>query len=724
MLAALCDGGRTLATVDRTTRVTGTQTGRRGADADAVADTWSLKFWEYSDSDGGFVLTALADAPHTSEVTGLEFAHHGRTAVTCSTDGTFKLWARSKRATVATITAKHRRARARGGGTTWVCRSVGSFRGGMPATAVSFSGDSSLLAVAFGHTVTLWQPATNTLTRTLAHPRPEQHIRHMSFVGASQFLVSATRSELLVWNLVTCSVWWSYRASITALAVDHSSPVFAPRFCAAMYAQRPKGDVGAAPQRVPSSGGNLVAVFDASQATPTAVYDLGAARTTAVVFAPATAAAAAAAAADDEGDMDMADDATASPHVLYCLSQTNDVLGLVPAELASRIGAAHSGGRAAAGKMAAVAAAERHMATFEAVFGTRRKRASAAVDALAAARTASAVAAERGTAHRMGSKVAPVFSGPSHLLPSMPELFDACMGAMLPAAKPRTAPQPKTQATAGAGSGAGAGAGAGAAATSWGGAAGTVQADVDMDGSSDDSGSDTDSDSDDAVAQAAVVDVNMAGAAVSVRAPTCSREASGLPAVDVRAQLGALPSGEVTDTLAATVAVVPPGGAGVDTAHAGALASEVAWLFDDAAGTDLASAARAEAQALAEAGPGNNEAGASTTPGGGHRKRARLSSNGSASTGRRRKRTGSKTTPVAKPVANGGAGDGSPPSGGGSGQKAAGGKADRKTPGRRRKAGSKTPQAGGKASRQGSRGAQVPGTAPARRRTVRRTRRS
>lgn len=53
------------------------------------------------------------------------------------------------------------------------------------------------------------------------------HCRKVAFVPHSTFVVGYTTTHLIVWNLLTCTVWWSHKAYVTSLTVDPHSPRFA-----------------------------------------------------------------------------------------------------------------------------------------------------------------------------------------------------------------------------------------------------------------------------------------------------------------------------------------------------------------------------------------------------------------------------------------------------------------------------------------------------------------
>jgi NET1-associated nuclear protein 1 (U3 small nucleolar RNA-associated protein 17) len=77
-----------------------------------------------------------------------------------------------------------------------MCRSVGDFKD-FPASALSFSTDGSLLAVAYKSTITLWDPMSSTFHRSLTFTNcVEETITHLAFIPSSRYLVSATQNQV------------------------------------------------------------------------------------------------------------------------------------------------------------------------------------------------------------------------------------------------------------------------------------------------------------------------------------------------------------------------------------------------------------------------------------------------------------------------------------------------------------------------------------------------
>lgn len=92
-------------------------------------------------------------------------------------------------------------------------------------SAAAFSSDGSLLAAASGNQVTLWDPDSNAMVSCLASPPANlaSPLRKLCFIPNSPYLVGYTTGanpSLIVWNLTTQSVWWSYQLAVSAMAAD------------------------------------------------------------------------------------------------------------------------------------------------------------------------------------------------------------------------------------------------------------------------------------------------------------------------------------------------------------------------------------------------------------------------------------------------------------------------------------------------------------------------
>lgn len=97
------------------------------------------------------------------------------------------------------------------------------------------------MAVASRDTVSLWHPDTNALISTLAIPAGSEGSKlcKLAFVADTPYLAGYTQganASLVVWNLLTESIWWSYALTVSAMAVDPESSYIA----VAVPAQQPE----------------------------------------------------------------------------------------------------------------------------------------------------------------------------------------------------------------------------------------------------------------------------------------------------------------------------------------------------------------------------------------------------------------------------------------------------------------------------------------------------
>ncbi|XP_066029403.1 WD repeat-containing protein 75 [Pocillopora verrucosa] len=200
---AFNDSGSWLATVER-------------RDDKKNAMELRLKFWEYNQSDQCYVTNTCVDSPHDKKIVAIQFQPQQKRdestpplAMTAGKDGKFKIWLLAEETAI------------KGKEYSWSCQSVGYY-GDKPCQDAAFSQDGSLLAVAYDKVITLWTPSTNELRKTLALPYPDEEIKRIKFGhnSSSQYLVSITNRYLTVWNLLSCTVWWSVEAPVTCLLPD------------------------------------------------------------------------------------------------------------------------------------------------------------------------------------------------------------------------------------------------------------------------------------------------------------------------------------------------------------------------------------------------------------------------------------------------------------------------------------------------------------------------
>ena len=157
-----------------------------------------LKFWRWDPDTQSYALHTRVDKPHAGKVTSVTFnsasSRGGRPmAITTSDDKTFKVWHFTSNLGTAYDSDEE----------AWTCRSIGLYRRDIPEAA-SFSADGSILAVAFGSLITLWDPYENCIRQVLAQPC-EESINTLRFVGDSPYLLSASKNRITVWNMLTCT---------------------------------------------------------------------------------------------------------------------------------------------------------------------------------------------------------------------------------------------------------------------------------------------------------------------------------------------------------------------------------------------------------------------------------------------------------------------------------------------------------------------------------------
>lgn len=252
--------GSTMVTVDRT-------------EQSSLDDTVSLKFWSFDPVTDSYVMNTRVDNPHRGKVSSL--VHHPTQPLVISTAFTnnFKVWTQTTPDDDVTVAGESPVG-------TWRCRSVGFYRN-YSINESCVSCDGSLLAIANGQVVCLWDPLQNVLLRTLSHPPPREHLRRVAFVGSGH-LVAASARHLYVWNLLSCSVWYMYRLPVRVEMrrfnlVAHPTE---PLFVISLLEEPASLDSSAL------SSGTYVMVFGTASARPLRMWRLGY-PVEAMVFVPA-----------------------------------------------------------------------------------------------------------------------------------------------------------------------------------------------------------------------------------------------------------------------------------------------------------------------------------------------------------------------------------------------------------------------------------------------------
>lgn len=233
-LVSRTDGGQQL--VSRVEQFCFSQSGKWLATIDRmvnaeVTDSMTLRVFQWNEGTATYQLNTRIEQPHKERVVSMGFVPKTNPTepamlVTASNDTTFKVWKEKPLPRTHSVKQSKNKGRLLPQTSNWSCVLSSSYRGFIPHH-LSFSPDGSLLAVAFGQVVTLWEMSSLSLVHTLLHPPPCQPIRFVKFCTGGPYLVAATSEQVYVWNLLTAAVWWSCELAVTSLATDTISSCFA-----------------------------------------------------------------------------------------------------------------------------------------------------------------------------------------------------------------------------------------------------------------------------------------------------------------------------------------------------------------------------------------------------------------------------------------------------------------------------------------------------------------
>lgn len=173
----------------------------------------TLKLWTWSQAIGNYCLNTQVDCPHEPGVISLSFQPttlpHPPMLLSVGGDSKAKLWQL---------------------GSSWSCVSCLSFRQ-LAAASGGWSSDGTVVGVAFGHIVTLWDTDSNLRT-TLAVEDSMEPITSLVFGSNSTVrqLYTSSSSSVVVWDLLTLSPEWTLSLTPsphTSLSTSPSSPLLA-----------------------------------------------------------------------------------------------------------------------------------------------------------------------------------------------------------------------------------------------------------------------------------------------------------------------------------------------------------------------------------------------------------------------------------------------------------------------------------------------------------------
>lgn len=185
----------------------------------ATVDTWSaegfthetyLKLWRTDAAQLSFTIDTRVDRPHGSARL-LSIAFTSRTAptpllVTVANEPDLKIWAyvRGKSSSGKPIGPSHAPSDVSDHAGSWRCRSSFSHRGLVPRHA-AWSEDGSLLAVAYAHSVALWDVETMTLLHLFGAAALGQ-ASVVRFCGAEGSTLICTGAKgTLAWDIGSCT---------------------------------------------------------------------------------------------------------------------------------------------------------------------------------------------------------------------------------------------------------------------------------------------------------------------------------------------------------------------------------------------------------------------------------------------------------------------------------------------------------------------------------------
>ena len=89
---------------------------------------------------------------------------------------------------------------------------------------MSFSEDGSVLAVAYGALLTLWDPTLVRLLGTIQTGNKSHPITNIHFLPYSPYLLTTTRGSLTVWDALDLTERWRFKGHVTAVAVVSTNP--------------------------------------------------------------------------------------------------------------------------------------------------------------------------------------------------------------------------------------------------------------------------------------------------------------------------------------------------------------------------------------------------------------------------------------------------------------------------------------------------------------------
>lgn len=163
-----------------------------------------LKFFKAIDSKQKFELNTTAHRAHSAKIAAMQFSPDSQVLVTASEDRSFKLWTQEVEQRGEGEEAK----------IFWSCSRVASRNTVAKPSLLSFSNDSSLLAVVFDSVVTFWDMSTNEdlvfkeTVLALADDERDERLVAIHFCQTAtnaHLFVEVRQHSVKVWNLLLLS---------------------------------------------------------------------------------------------------------------------------------------------------------------------------------------------------------------------------------------------------------------------------------------------------------------------------------------------------------------------------------------------------------------------------------------------------------------------------------------------------------------------------------------
>ncbi|KAF9270627.1 WD40 repeat-like protein [Marasmius fiardii PR-910] len=185
-------------------------------------DEICLKLWHWDRKTSLWALNTRIDRPHgLRQVADMSFSpraigNEESYLITAGADGTVKTWR------IRPHVFKRSRSEE-----FWISRSSLTFRLEVPSS-VSWSPDGTLLAVCLEKQVLVYDPSTNVLRCTFTSPESTA-AKSAHFLGRGRYLAVIGSNELVVWDVVSQTVRWTYvtKTLITTLVPHPDNDTFA-----------------------------------------------------------------------------------------------------------------------------------------------------------------------------------------------------------------------------------------------------------------------------------------------------------------------------------------------------------------------------------------------------------------------------------------------------------------------------------------------------------------